>query len=410
MNNLASHNEDVTYKYMVFLQKFSNNEDVMKGYITILQLNGKKEKTIKNKLWILVPFFQHIGNKKAELITRTDVESFILKKQKLKTSTRNMHITNLKTFISYLNENNLKFHKKNKGEDFFKNIKLNKHTRDTSEKSYITRSDIDAFLPHYKSQQDLCMIELLWDSAARIGEILNLNVQDVKLGEKSGSIRVTGKTGTRDVVISSSVPDLTLYLNKYNGKGSDPLFPSKNGGLAVRSAQNILAILVKKSGIKTEGKKVNIHSIRHGRLTELAKRKVPEMHLREFAGWTKNSDMPATYIHPTKKDIKLSILGADGISPEEAEEVPEIEIDMKPTTCKRCNKQNPYYSKRCNYCNLTFDINLAFEEDEAEKIAKEQEKQTWKSEAMSDFKKMLDDALAANDQKKIELYPLQIVW
>ena len=179
----------------------------------------------------------------------------------------------------------------------------------------------------------------------------------------SGNIKVTGKTGTRDITITSSVPDLVLWLNQYNGKGSDPLFPGNNvtGRLSVRAVQTIFAKLVKEVGIKTEGKKVNVHSIRHGRLSELANQKVPEMHLREFAGWTRNSEMPSVYIHPTKKDVKLSILQAAGISVEEAEEIPEIQIDMKPILCTFCNTYNPYNAKRC-HCGAALNYEAILED------------------------------------------------
>lgn len=376
------------------LNPLENKEikEIIDGYITYLQLQGKKDRTVKNKLWTVIPFFQHIGNKKVELITRTDVESFViaLKKRNLKSSTQNMYITNLKTFISYLNENNSKFSKKNSNEDLFKNIKLNRHERDTSEKSYITRADIVSMLPHCRSQKDRAFIFLLWDSGARVSEILNINVQDVTIiGKMSGNIKVSGKTGTRDITITSSMPDLVAWLNQYDGKGTDPLFPSRKGRLAVRTAQNILDLLVKKSGIKTEGKKVNVHSIRHGRLTELAKRKVPEMHLREFAGWTRNSEMPSVYIHPTKKDVKLSILEADGITPEEAEEVPEIEINMKPILCTFCNTYNPFNAKRC-HCGAALNYDAVLED--------KQRQEAHDAELIERALK----AFKANEQKKIE--------
>lgn len=185
-------------------------KEIIDGYTTYLQLQGKKDRIIKNKLWTVIPFFQHIGNKKAELITRTDVERFVisLKNRNLKATTQNMYITNLKTFISYLNENNIKFSKKNSGEDFFKNIKLNKRESDTSEKSYITRADIVSMLQHCRSQKDRAFIFLLWDSGARVSEILNFNVQDITIiGKMSENIKVSGKTSTRDITITSSMPD-----------------------------------------------------------------------------------------------------------------------------------------------------------------------------------------------------------
>lgn len=75
---------------------------------------------------------------------------------------------------------------------------------------------------------------------------------------------------------------------------------------------------------------------------------------------------------------------------------------MNPKVCYNCHVENAFDAKYCSICSAILDEKFAIEKQEAEKIAKEQEKQTWKSEAISDFKKMLDNAIVANDQKKIE--------
>jgi site-specific recombinase XerC len=54
---------------------------------------------------------------------------------------------------------------------------------------------------------------LLWDSAARIGEIMKLKVGDVLFDQYGGVIFVNGKTGKRRIRLTASVPDLQQWLN-----------------------------------------------------------------------------------------------------------------------------------------------------------------------------------------------------
>jgi integrase len=346
-----------------------NNEKIIIEYSNYLKLQAKLERTVYNKIANLVPFFRFLGFKKAENITRADIKAYILKirTNKLKISTQNIYIWDLKIFFQWLMNNNKKFRDRNKNDDLFKNIQTQKEKPDTSEKHYISKSDVVALLPFCKSTRDRTLVMLLYDTGARIGELLTLNVGDVKLGKREGIVTVNGKTGKRDIPITSSLPDLQNWLNQYKANPSDPLFPSnRSGRLTVTGAQNVITKLVEKANIKDGDKKTNIHAFRHSRLTSLATRKVPEMHLRRFAGWTANSNMPAVYINPTKKDVKQSILEADGILPEEQEEKPEPEIDMQPVICPRCGKSNAFDAKYCAICSLIIDEKLALEVKEAD--------------------------------------------
>src|SRR5665647_1540253 len=141
-----------------------------------------------------------------------------------------------------------------------------------------------------------CFIFLLWESAARLGEALALNVGDAKPTKYGVNIRVTGKTGKRDILLIDSVPDVQMWLNMHNGKDQDPLFPiaRREGRLQARGAQTILLRLQQKAGLTK--KRIWIHGFRHGRLTELSNQGMTEPQLRIFAGWGNDSAMPSTYI------------------------------------------------------------------------------------------------------------------
>jgi integrase len=368
--------------------KTLTNEEVLDDFEVTLKLRKKKQTTIRNKLSVVKSFLTFIGNKPVEQITQQDVRKFVShidEKLKLKTDSQNMYIVNLHMFIDYLMANNTKFAKKNKKIDFFQDIKLNKQVRDTSEKEYLNREDIIAMLPHCKCQRDRALIFLIWDTGGRVGEILNMNVEDVKYGKKYVSAVLTGKTGTREVVISSSVPDLQLWLNQCRGKGKDPIFTNRfNERLRDRSVRNILALLVSKAGIAKEGKRVNVHSARHGRITELSDKRVPEMHLRKFAGWSSSSDMPSRYIHTKQKEVDKKVLQADGYTEEEIDEEAKPETSMKSIKCA-CGQLNPFDSPRCTACHAILNEKLLMETREQEIEEEKQKIEAIKQEIRSEF-------------------------
>jgi len=305
------------------------------------------------------------------------------------------------TFQKYTIELRILFKWFKTDNDLFTDIKIPDIPKDTSEQDYINVDDIKKMMACNVETRDRALVMLLWNTAVRVGELSNIKVKDVDLIKEK--VTVTGKTGTRGILITNAFPDLKNWLNVYKGRPEDPLFPNKNKmnePIGVRGIQYIVSDLVKKAGI--EGKHVNAHSFRHGRLTELAGLGVTEMQLRLYAGWSNSSLMPEVYINTKQEEVDNKIREVDGYKPKQVK--PQHKDQLKPNICWKCETENPFHATYCinPTCSALLDYKLSLEKEEAERIAKEEEKQAWKSEAISDFKKMLDDALAANEQKKIE--------
>lgn len=353
--------------------EFGDNQEIIVKYSRYLVLQGNKEKTVNNRLRMLHVFFLCLKNKQVSTITRDDIETYVekIKKDGLKSSTQNEYIINIRLFVDWAVKNEIM-----PNDNYFESIALNKRERNTSKDDYYTRDDILAMLPHCKSQRDRALLSLMWDSGGRVGEICNMNVKDVKIGKTPCIARLNGKTGERDVIISSCVPDITHWIQQYGGKANDPLFPSNmSGRLQPKSVENIIRILVQKAGIDTTNKKVNPHATRHGRITELADKGVPESHLRLFAGWEDDSDMPSRYIHSKRAAMMKSILSADGYKPAEIM-AHKPEQSIKPVKCSRCERENPADAIYCSFCGnvinepKVLEIQAEQKKDEEEKLAK----------------------------------------
>ncbi len=91
----------------------------------------------------------------------------------------------------------------------------------------VLQSDhVRSLLEACETQRDRALVAVVWDSAARISEILNCNIGHVTFDRYGAMIAVTGKTGRRSIRLVSSVPDLQVWINIHPFKNNPdaPLF------------------------------------------------------------------------------------------------------------------------------------------------------------------------------------------
>ncbi|MFH1260507.1 MAG: site-specific integrase [Candidatus Micrarchaeota archaeon] len=208
--------------------------------------------------------------------------------------------------------------------------------------------------------RDKALILVLYETGCRIGELLTLQMKHVHFDQYGAVLRVSGKTGDRRVRIISSAPTLASWLDIYD-KAKDPnatLWPPRANNqntrkdairfLDHRSVNHLLKELSRKAGI---AKRVHPHLFRHSRATALAG-KFTEAQMKEYFGWVQGSDMAATYVHLSGRDVDDALLKMHGLSkPEEAQEE-----KMKVRICQRCKEQNSPISKFCIKCGLPIDL------------------------------------------------------
>lgn len=126
------------------------------------------------------------------------------------------------------------------------------------------------------------------------------------------------------------------------------------------TATKILQRAAQNAGIK---KPINPHHFRHSRATKLAN-SLKEAQLKEFFGWTQNSDMASIYVHMSGRDVDDALLNLYGLK----EKKPDEEHD-KPLRCARCSDINPPNSKFCSKCGMALDLKAVMEKEERMKTA-----------------------------------------
>jgi integrase len=330
------------------------NREIIDDYIRYAVLAGKKEKSILGEQWRLKAFVEFMKNEPLNTVEKKDIENFIIHRKKTcsKTTVHNNFLT-LRTFFQWLKP----------GNDFFTGIKSKQPKNNLPVDEVLLPRDVLTLRDAANNQRDRALVMVLWDSATRKGELLNINIGHIQPDKYGATVIVDGKTGKRRIRLIDSVPDLQLYLNIHPLRDDPgaPLFITDrkyNGNyrrLNEQTVNNMLNSLADKAGIK---KNVYPHAFRHGRLTDLAKRGFNEMELRIFAGWTKESNMPATYLHLSGADIEKKILAKNGIIEDDSKEKEE---ELKPVECPRCKTKNPAGAKYCFTCSMVLDHKLAVE-------------------------------------------------
>lgn len=256
------------------------------------------------------------------------------------------------------------------------------------------------------SARDRAFLDVHYDAGTRPGEILSLRIKHVKFDDNGAKIHVDGKTGPRPIRIITSVPNLVKWVEVHPFKDNPEsplwiLYDVDNYGkqMTYSGAVAMLKRRAKKAGIK---KRINLKLFRHSAATRLAKH-LPESTLRLRYGWTRNSIMPARYVHLNNSDVEKAILELHGIKEKENQEIPNL-----PKKCPICEIPNSPDSEICCRCGKPLDLKTALKkEEESEKFKKMQEYELMRLDqvARENAKETeeLKEKLASNDKQLLEM-------
>jgi len=221
--------------------------------------------------------------------------------------------------------------------------------------------------------RDKALILTLYESGCRISELLSLKVKNIQFDQYGAVLRVTGKTGDRRVRVITSAPALAVWLENYeHAKNPDaPLWPplatnqsEKREAAEYPSIYVLVQRLAKKAGVQ---KTVYPHLFRHSRATFLAS-KFTEAQMKEYYGWTQSSEMAATYVHLSGRDVDNALLKLHHLTNEQEAEKPPL-LELK--ACLRCKEKNSPVSKFCYKCGTPLAVEHVQQIEEERKLGNE---------------------------------------
>ncbi len=154
-------------------------------------------------------------------------------------------------------------------------------------------------------QRNSCILEMLYATGVRVGELVNIKIQDINLYEQT--IKILGKGRKERIVIYGSfcADALDLYLNDGRKKllrnYNDYLFLNKNGGqLSSRYIRKIIDDVVRKCQIDYH---ISPHTFRHTFATDMLNAGADLMTVKELLGHS-SVNTTGIYTHVTNEQIK----------------------------------------------------------------------------------------------------------
>jgi len=284
-----------------------------------------------------------------------------IEKENLSDRTKLNEKISLKRFYKWLNGD----------EEFPENVKWIKTTRSKGKRilpeNLLTEEEVKKIAEAAMNQRDRALVLVLYETGCRIGEVLSLRIGNVQFDRYGAILVVDGKTGPRRVRIISSAPALANWLDHHPHKAEpnaalwisfDKI--SSMQALQYFACRKMLRELALRTSIT---KKVNPHSFRHARASRLAN-SLTESQMKEYLGWTQDSNMASVYVHLSGRDIDNALLRVNGIKVETKQDESVLRI----VKCMRCETDNSPASRFCTKCGSPLDLKTAIELQDEEKM------------------------------------------
>ena len=325
-----------------------SNSKIFKDYLRKCQADGLTEVTIATAEHTLIKFIEWCGDRELKEFTTDDVYDYLDfinaytymkagKVVKYSPGTQQRIRAVLKKFLTFINH------------DLGAVIKLRTLKDGKIPEDILTREEIEKLIDSCLSNRDRAIIATFYESGARRGELLKVQLKHVTFDENGAILNIQkGKTGSRRVrlVLASSYLKQWIDTHPLKNDLDAYLFCSTNSPFGVITFVGLadrLHQIASRAGIQP--KKVHPHAFRHARATHLAEQ-LPEQFLKEYLGWTKSSNMASVYVHMSGRDVDNAILKLHGIETEEATKKFTI------NKCSRCKEINPENALFCFKCGL----------------------------------------------------------
>jgi site-specific recombinase XerD len=263
-----------------------SNKQIIEEFLKELDRKGLSERSKRKYLITLNHFFRACGKIKLNKLNKRHIDKFFfwLKNHKMSDESKDNYWIRFRVFVRWL-----------KPKIDLSCYKMNVKKRVKLPEEILNIEEIKRIIEACSSVRDRAMLSLLYDAGLRPSELVGLTFLDVIFDDDGLVLNVNGKTGQRRIrVITTLSSDKFLkdYLKTVKPEGR--IFK-----INIERLNQLIKELAKRVGIK---KKVTTYSFRHSRATHLAKY-LTEAQMKVYFGWSMDSDMVATYVHLSGRDL-----------------------------------------------------------------------------------------------------------
>jgi len=230
----------------------------------------------------------------------------------------------------------------------------------------LDEKDLQKMLAVCDDPKERAFLALLWETGARIGELLPIKLKNVVRETKGYRLKMVGKTGAREPLVSLSVPYLTLWLSHHIRKDDTEawlFYTTKRGDFRLwkyNAARKRVNDIVKTAGIT---KKHNLHFFRASSATFKKRHGWDMTDVYAYHGWAHGSKEAGKYFKNTARDADGAVNRTFGGVAEEEKLEP---IHSK--VCYHCKTENGYAAQDCIRCGAPL---LGMQQQERQMITEE---------------------------------------
>lgn len=223
-----------------------------------------------------------------------------------------------------------------------------------------TDEGIKRIVEECPNSRDRAFVTTLYDSGARIGELLSMDIEHVTFEDGICYIYLPeSKTESRKVGLLFSTAFIQDWLDNYPKKLYRPKSPlwisfsphTYGQRMKQNSTFELLNKIKNNAGID---KKINHHILRHSRISICRKAGMPDALNRRRHGHAPGSQMIERYTWINDEDAFNGYVKAMGYPPKKPIR-PDPAI-LKPHTCNRCGAENPATNHYCKECASTLNL------------------------------------------------------
>ena len=222
----------------------------------------------------------------------------------------------------------------------------------------LTKEEVERiFRAASNTVKELAIVTLLYHSAARPSEFVNMTISDIEInGEGTLYFTVTGKTGTRKLPLAADETAIQTILDWINQhpRGSDKeallWLNQYSGSLTLGALSMMLKRLAKQVGVKHISPKL----FRKAKLSHMADEGYNAYQIKKYAGHRK-IETAMFYVELSQKGFEDAIRKKYGRSDKK-------QVLLQPKKCWKCGYVNKPFHTRCKECGRPLEPEKAFEE------------------------------------------------
>lgn len=274
-----------------------SNEEYLRLFLEAKKIEGCSERTLKYYRVTVEHMLNHISTS-IRKITTEEIRTYLVEYQKInncsKVTVDNVR-RNISSFFSWLEE-----------EDYILKSpmrRIHKIKTKTVVKSTISDEDIEKLRDNCCEIRDLAMIDLLYSTGIRVGELVNLNIDDVNLEQRECVVYGKGDKERRVYFDAKAKIHLQNYLNSRTDMCS-ALFVTLDAPHERLKISGV-EIRIRELGRKLGLERIHPHKFRRTMATRAIDKGMPIEQVQKILGHSQ-IDTTMQYAIVNQTNVKLS--------------------------------------------------------------------------------------------------------